>query len=149
VFTVINWLLPSHIEKGAGGIMVNMVTAVLALVSLALPVVTQECELYISVQQRCFPGLSLPGANISASDRLKKQVFFDVTNIQGSRRIVLPDNEEYSIRVSADGFSPETIKVRNLCQQLDPLLLFFLFPEDTTVCPPMVLPKRQLGDPNS
>jgi ribosomal protein L28 len=129
--------------------MVNQVTKVLALISLALPVVIQECELYITVQQRCFPGLCIPGANISASDRQKKQVFFDVANIQGSRRIVLSGNEEYSIRVSSDGYRPETIKVKNLCQQLDPLLLFFLFPTDTTVCPPMVLPHRQLGDPNS
>jgi ribosomal protein L28 len=91
----------------------------------------------------------MPGANISASDRQKKQVFFDVTNLQGSRRIVLPGNEEYSIHVSADGYRPETIKIRNLCQQRDPLLLFFLFPADTTVCPPMVLPKHQVGDPNS
>jgi ribosomal protein L28 len=129
--------------------MVKQLIKVITLISLALPVVIQECELYISVQQRCFPGLCLQGANITASDRQKKQVFFDVTNIQGSRRIVLPDNEEYSIRVSADGYKPETIKVKNLCQQRDPLLLFYLFPAETTVCPPKVLPQRQPGDPNS
>jgi ribosomal protein L28 len=129
--------------------MVNWLATALSMFSLALPVVIQDCELYITVQQRCFPGLCMPGANISASDRQKKQVFFDVTNIQGSRRIVLSGNEEYSIRVSADGYSPETIKVRNLCQQRDPLLLFFLFPANATTCPPMVLPQRQLGDPNS
>ncbi len=129
--------------------MTNLLAAALTLASLALPVLIQECELYITVQQRCFPGLCLPGATISASDRQKKQVFTDVTNIQGSRRIVLSGNEEYSIRVSADGYSPETVIVRNLCQQMEPLLLFFLFPADTTACPPMVLPQRHPADPNS
>ncbi len=129
--------------------MVKQLIKVITLISLALPVVIQECELYISVQQRCFPGLCLQGANITASDRQKKLVFFDVTNIQGSRRIVLPGNEEYSIRVSADGYSPETIKVRNLCQQVVPHRVFYLFPADSSVCTPMVLPHRQLGNPNS
>jgi hypothetical protein len=107
VFTVINWLLPSHFEKGTGGNMFNRLAALLSLASLALPVVIQECELYISVQQRCFPGASLAGATISVFNPLGKPVFNDVTNIQGSRRVVMPDNEEYTVQITADGYSPE------------------------------------------
>ncbi|MDA8431146.1 MAG: carboxypeptidase-like regulatory domain-containing protein [Geobacteraceae bacterium] len=122
---------------------------VVALASWAQPGVAQECEVYISVQQRCFPNAALPGATISVSNQLKKPVFSDVTNIQGSRRIVVPGNEEYTIKITADGYSPDTKTIRNACPQPAPVRMFFLFPAGSSSCPPIVLPKRRLGDPNS
>jgi hypothetical protein len=132
-----------------GRVATNCLFAVLALLSLAVPVLAQDCELYIGVQQRCFPWLVLSGAIISASSRTGQLVFTDVTNLQGSRRIVLPENDEYTIQISAGGYSPETKKIKNLCLQMQPLLRFFLFPVGVIECPPMMLPVRQPGDPNS
>ena len=122
--------------------------AAVVLVSLTLPVMAQECELYIAVQQRCFPMVVLRGALISAKNQAGEQVFSDITNIQGNQRIVVPGNEEYTIQVDANGYSPETKKARNLCLQVAPLLTFFLFPAGVNSCPPMVLPTRQPGSPN-
>jgi hypothetical protein len=129
--------------------MANFLLAVLALVTMALPVMAQDCELYIVAQQRCFPWAVLSGAIISASSRVGQSVFTDVTNIQGCRRIVLAGNDEYTIQISANGYSPETKKIKNLCLQMQPLLTFALFPVDIANCPPMILPVHQPGDPNS
>ena len=131
------------------GLMAEFLLAVLVLGSLAPPVMAQECELYIGVQQRCFPWAALSGATIAATSRTGQPVFTDITNLQGFRRIVLTGNDEYTIQISADGYSPETKRTRNLCLRMQPLLTFFLFPAGVTICPPLTLPVRQPGDPNS
>ncbi|MEI6208167.1 MAG: hypothetical protein WCP20_15410 [Desulfuromonadales bacterium] len=122
------------------------VPLVSALVSLALPVMAQDCELYISVQQRCFPGIVLSGAFISATNRAGQVVFTDITNMQGCRRIVLSGNDEYTIKITTGIYAPEIQKIKDLCLKVEPQLMFFLFPAGVVECPAMMIPIRQPGD---
>lgn len=94
----------------------------------------QECALYVSVQERCHPGSALANAIISASNQAGQLLVSDVTNIQGSRRIVLPSNDEYTIQVAVDGYSPETLRIRNLCMKPAPHLIFYLFMAGVKSC---------------
>ena len=94
---------------------------------LAMPATDQYCELYISVQQRCHPGFPLANVLITATNEAGQLLAVDVTNLQGSRRIVLPGNDEFSIHVVTDGYRPETLKIKNLCLKSAPLLLFYLY----------------------
>lgn len=106
---------------------VNRLLRTIILILLALPVMAQECELYVTVLERCHPGSVLQNAVIKASNRAGQLIVSDMTNIQGSRRIVLPSNDEYTIQVAVDGYSPETLRIRNLCMKSSPHLIFYLF----------------------
>lgn len=109
-------------------------SAALMALLLAIPVTAQYCELYISVQQRCHPGSPLANVLITASNETGQLSAVDTTNLQGSRRIVLPGNDEFSIQVVTDGYRPETRKIKNLCLKSAPHLIFYLFFADMESC---------------
>jgi hypothetical protein len=105
-------------------------------------VAAEDCVLYVSVQERCFPGRPLLQAVITSTNQDNNNKYIDITDRSGNCAIILPEARGYSVEIKAGGYTTMTLTTKNHCKAIQAMLHFYMFLAGTTACPLYVQPPR-------
>jgi len=105
-------------------------------------VAAEDCVLYVSVKERCFPGRPLPHAVITSTNQDNNKKYINITDISGECAVILPEARGYSVEIKARGYTTTTLTTMNHCNDIQATLEFYIFLAGTTACPVYVRPPR-------
>lgn len=102
----------------------------------------EDCVLYVSVKERCFPGRPLWQAVITSTSQDNNKKYINITDRSGDCAVILPKASGYSVEINAGGYTTTTLATKNHCMAIQATLHFYMFLLGTTACPVYMPPPR-------
>jgi len=106
-------------------------------------VAAEDCMLYVSVNERCFPGRPISQAVITSTSEDDNKKYSNITDGSGNCAVILPAASGYSVETKANGYATTTLVTKKHCEAVQATLNFYMYLAGASACPVYVQPPRQ------